>query len=537
MNKHLPETPLISLIIPCYNHARYLQDAFNSVYSQNYVPFEIVLVDDGSTDNTKEVAEKNSQVKYVYQKNKGLSAARNTGIKNSKGELLIFLDADDWLLPNAIHTNLNFLRANPKSAFVSGGYRLVFEDEKKNKETTYKVDEEHYLHFLESNYIGMHAAVLYQRWVFDEFEFDESLGSCEDYDLYLKISNKHPVFHHTYVIAAYRMHGSNMSSNIPMMLKGVLHVLKNQEPNVITAQQKQSYLKGRLIWKRYYCDELYRDLHEKRRKASTDELLLLTRYYPFLASKYLLKRNYSMIKKIINKLVPQSAKRFLGRAGVSDFTPQSGAIDLGDFNRTTPFSTEFGYDRGGPIDRYYIENFLRKEKDKIKGRVLEIGDNEYTLAFGGDEVSKSDILHVDETNESATFIGDISHAPQISDNTFDAIILTQTLHLIYNFKDALNTCYRILKPGGALLLTVPGITPIDHDEWKEIWYWSFTDKSIKKLIPEAFPEAEIEVNTFGNVFVAAAFLYGLGLPEVEKAKLDFNDPQFQVIITVTAVKA
>ncbi len=244
-----------------------------------------------------------------------------------------------------------------------------------------------------------------------------------------------------------------------------------------------------------------------------------------------------MIKKIFSKLMPESGKRFFGKIGLHNFLPGEGKVDAGDFYRATPFSTEFGYDRGGPVDRYYIENFLKNKEQLIKGRVLEIGDNEYTLLFGGDRVTSSDILHVDESNKSATFIGDISNAPQIPDNTFDAIILTQTLHLIYNFKDALATCHRILKPGGTLLLTVPGITPIDHGEWKEIWYWSFTDKALKKLMPESFPKGSIEVNSFGNVFVATAFLYGMGLPEIEKVKLDFNDQHFQVIVTVTAIKA
>ena len=244
-----------------------------------------------------------------------------------------------------------------------------------------------------------------------------------------------------------------------------------------------------------------------------------------------------MIKKFLKKIIPQSGKRFLGKAGLHNFLPAAGKVDTGDFNRVTPFSTEFGYDRGGPVDRYYIENFLRNKKEKIKGRVLEIGDNEYTLLFGENRVTLSDILHVDESNPSATFIGDISNAPQIPANTFDAIILTQTLHLIYNFKDALTTCHRILKPGGSLLLTVPGITPIDHGEWKEIWYWSFTDKALKKLMPDSFPNGNIEVSSFGNVFVATAFLYGMGLPEIEKSKLDFNDPHFQVTITVTATKS
>lgn len=245
-----------------------------------------------------------------------------------------------------------------------------------------------------------------------------------------------------------------------------------------------------------------------------------------------------MIKTLIKNNVPASGLRWLYKNALhKEYEPNVGAIDPGDFDRTIPFSTEFGYDRGGPVDRYYIENFLQKESGSIRGRVMEIGDNAYTMQYGGGKVEKSDILHVNDTNPAATLIGDISNAPQIPDNSFDCIVLTQTLHLIYDFKGALETCHRILKPGGTLLLTVPGITPIDHGEWKETWYWSFTDKAMQRLMAESFGKGQAAIETFGNVFTASAFLYGMGLPEVPKEKLEQHDPHFQVIITVKAIKS
>ncbi|HEX8356725.1 MAG TPA: methyltransferase domain-containing protein [Segetibacter sp.] len=233
----------------------------------------------------------------------------------------------------------------------------------------------------------------------------------------------------------------------------------------------------------------------------------------------------------LNKLI----RKVFSRSNSSS-APPKGQINLGDLNRTTPFSIQFGYDRGGPVDRYYVENFLEKNKLLIKGRALEIGDNEYTLRFGGSRVLKSDILHIDDKNEKATFIGDLSDAPHVPDNTFDCIVLTQTLHLIYNYADAIKTCYRILKPGGVLLLTVPGISHIAQDKWGEYWMWSFTDASMKRILSEVFPKDKINVETFGNVLVATAFLYGMGLPEMNKKTMDEHDRHFQVIITVLAEK-
>jgi SAM-dependent methyltransferase len=229
-------------------------------------------------------------------------------------------------------------------------------------------------------------------------------------------------------------------------------------------------------------------------------------------------------------------KRILNYFGLFRYAPKVNHVKWGDFKRTTPFSKQFGYDRGGPVDRYYIENFLEKNKAFVKGQVLEIGDNEYTLRFGGPGVVKSDILHVDANNPLATYIGDLSDAPQIPDNSFDCIILTQTLHLIYDYENALRTCYRTLKPGGVLLLTVPGISNIDFTDWAHLWLWSFTDTVIKKMLEKIFSPGNFETEVFGNVMVATAFLYGMGLPEIPKEKLDQTDPHYQVIITAKAIK-
>lgn len=243
-----------------------------------------------------------------------------------------------------------------------------------------------------------------------------------------------------------------------------------------------------------------------------------------------------MIKRIRQRL-SAATKRVSYLAGASkNYIPPVGRVWLGDMKRTTPFSKKFGSDRGGPIDRYYIKKFLRQESDSIQGRVLEIGESSYSREFGSDNITKIDILHVDESNKEATFIGDLSNAPHIPDNTFDCFVLIQTLHLIYDFKEALRTCYRILKPGGVLLLTVPGITPIDYHEWGYTWYWSFTDMAMKKVIAETFPESSFEVNNYGNVLSASAFLYGMGQKELSAEQLDVHDPNMQVSVTVKAVK-
>lgn len=542
MNDTSLEQPMISVIIPCYNHARFLPDAINSVKAQSYRNTEIIVVDDGSTDNTKECAAGFAEIKYIYQANSGLSAARNAGIKNSTGKYFIFLDADDWLYPEALSININYLLQNPSWAFVSGWHDKVneFKFPIANEEQEV-VNDFHYRKLLTGNYIGMHATVLYQRWVFDYFQFDTSLKACEDYDLYFKIARKFPVGNHSQKIAAYRIHGQNMSAKIPFMLEHVLLVLKRQHGLLIDEAERNAYNQGMVIWNEYYVEKLYHTLLADVWKAppwpSRDELSLLARKPKWLLS-FAVKRFGQTIKDISKKILPDAILRMLFRAGFFEkYSPRLGNIKTGDFERATPFSFDFGFERGGPIDRYFVETFLDLNKKNIFGRVLEIGDNEYTLRYGAEAVKQSDIFHIDEKNKKATIIGDLSDAPHVPSNTFDCIVLTQTLHVIYDFKAALQTCHRILKPGGCLLLTVPGISHIDHGEWKDYWLWSFTDKSIRRLMNEFFKPERVEIKTYGNVFVASAFLYGMGLPEIKKKYLEKHDPSYQVVISVKAFKA
>jgi glycosyltransferase involved in cell wall biosynthesis len=535
----MPSPPLVSVIIPCYNHGQYLSKAIESVLAQSYKHFEIIVVDDGSTDNTKKITEKYAGVNYIYQTNQGLSAARNKGISKSKGSYLVFLDADDWLFTNAITINTQYLEQNQNLAFVSGAYERVYEMKNISVPVKTEVEENHYCHLLGGNYIVMHAAVMYRRWVFNEFQYDVTLKACEDYDLYLKIARKYPILHHKQLIAAYRFHDENMSGDILLMRDSALKTLRRQQDFLKNQTEKKYFRNGIKNWNLLYAKILYGKLLQSSEpfKKKKNEIYLLWKASKPLFFRYQIKSKLMHYTSFIRKATPNFILRGLHKAGMyKGFVPLPGKVISGDFNRTTPYSKCFGYDRGGPVDRYYIESFLINYNSFVTGRVLEIGDNEYTLRFGGNKVTQSDILHVNDKNTKATFIGDLSDAPQLPDSIFDCIILTQTLHFIYNYKKALSTCIRILKPGGTLLLTVPGISHIDQGEWKDIWFWSFTQASITKILSEIFPEENINVESFGNVLVASAFLYGMGLPEIKKEQMDYNDPHYQVIITAKAVK-
>ncbi|MEI6948694.1 glycosyltransferase [Paraflavisolibacter sp. H34] len=261
--ENLPASaPKISIIIPCYNNGQFLARALESVREQDHAPVEVIVVDDGSTDDTNAVAARYPEVIYLYQRNQGVSAARNTGIDHCTGAYVLFLDADDWLLPGALSVNLRRLRAHPAAGFVSGAHVLVFQARNVESLVTREVTENHYHHLLQGNYIGMLAAVLFRRRVLEEFRYDTSLRGSEDYDLFLRIARRYPVLHHTEPMAAYRIHETNTSGNVSMMLRHALQVLRRQQPLLEDATERQCLKKGRAFCKRYYHLQLYRQLRK-----------------------------------------------------------------------------------------------------------------------------------------------------------------------------------------------------------------------------------------------------------------------------------
>jgi len=224
----------VSVIIPCYNQAHYLGDALASVAAQTHGQPEVIVVDDGSTDNTVEVAKCYPGVRYVRQDNAGLAAARNTGIRHSTGEYLVFLDADDRLLPSALRVGLTALAARPGHAFVFGAWHLIDADGSvlPTPESA-RVEENPYRGFLRMCFISTPAAVMYRRAaVVAAGGFDTVVSPSADYDLYFRLTRRWPVYCHGELVAEYRRHGANMTLDRAMMLQAELAVLRRQWPHV-----------------------------------------------------------------------------------------------------------------------------------------------------------------------------------------------------------------------------------------------------------------------------------------------------------------
>ncbi len=280
--------PLVSVVIPCYNQAHFLGEAIESVLAQTHRSFEVVVVDDGSTDGTSEVAGRYPKVRLVRQENRGLSGARNSGLAVSEGEYVVFLDADDRLLPEALEVGVERLGDRPECAFVSGHIRYIAADGSPLPSPRSPHVNAHYLALLHYNYIWMPAVVMYRRDVFGSvggFNPSPSLRAVEDWDLYLRIARRFPTHHHGEVVAEYRRHGTNMTRDYALMLKATMAVLRSQRKHVKgNRRYEEAYRTGVSTGQEYYgvplANAVRNHMQKREWKRALRGVLVLLRYYP-----------------------------------------------------------------------------------------------------------------------------------------------------------------------------------------------------------------------------------------------------------------
>ena len=222
-------------------------------------------------------------------------------------------------------------------------------------------------------------------------------------------------------------------------------------------------------------------------------------------------------------------RAFLQHHGRSTF-------DWGDLRRCDPVSRDWGYDRGVPVDRRYIEDFLAAHSSDIRGRVLEVQEDDFTRRFGGPKVVSSEVLDMDDANPRATVIADLRAAIALADESFDAVILTQTLHVIDDMAAAVAECRRILAPGGVLLATLPAASRVCLEYGEDGDLWRVTPSGARHLFERAFGPTQLEVTTFGNVLTNVAFLHGLACSELREEEYAPTDPYHPLLTGVLARK-
>jgi glycosyltransferase involved in cell wall biosynthesis len=533
---HPARTASVGVVITTYNHAHFLQESLASVSRQTRPSDAVIVVDDGSSDDPAAVVSRFPGAQLIRQENRGLAAARNRGLAALSTTYVVFLDADDRLAPDAVERGLACFGRAPECGFVYGGHVYIDRDGSEIGERYEPPGDDPHVKLLRGNFIAMHGAVMYRREkLLAVGGFDQTLRRCEDYDVYLRMTRRFPIAGYADRVAAYRLHGRNMSANHTAMLRSALDVHRRYLPARQDGRARAAWREGRRGWRRCYAEEMAAARYRYRQGGgslvrSLPTLLAAARAFPLLAWR----EAFRGVRRRVAPVLPTRLARWTVPS--ADRRPALGGVRFGDLHRVTPISRDFGFDRGLPVDRYYIEKFLERHASEIVGRVLEIGDDSYTRRFGGARVSRADILHVHAGNPRATLVGDLTDASVLPENAFNCLIVTQTLHLIYDVRLAVEHLDRALAPGGVVLVTAPGITQIDRGEWGKSWYWSFTAVSIGRLFSDVFGAESVMIEEYGNVFSATAFLHGLAVEELNREDLDPLDHAYPVILGVRARK-
>lgn len=547
----MSSAPLVSCIMIFLDGETFMVEAIQSIFAQTYDQWELLLVDDGSTDRSTAIARSFAQqhpdrVRYLEHaghRNLGMSASRNLGIANGRGKYIAFLDADDVWRPNKLRAQVAALEMHPAAGMVYGPteYWYSWTDRPADRHRDVEGDigappdtlvEPPALlrQALQNDGATMPGvcSLLVRRDTMEAVGGFETAfhGPYEDQAFLVKVFLKSPVFVIDECLDRYRQHPNSCCA---------LAIATGEYDPSRPHPARRTFL----YWLREYLSA--QRVTDPDIWQALERTLKPYRFLLVYRARARLERALRAVERAVKAplrgtwVVPLY-RRLRAAARHCDYYPSVGSVRFGDLRRTKPISREYGYDRGRPIDRYYVEGFLARHASDVRGRVLEIGDASYTRRFGGDRVTVSDVFHVDANNPAATIVGDLTDAGHVPSGTFDCFVLTQTLQLIYDVPAALRTAYRILKPGGVLLATVPGISQISNDEWGATWYWAFTSLSARALFEEAFPKENIQVTAHGNVLAATAFLQGLATEELSERELDQSDREYEMLITIRAEK-
>jgi SAM-dependent methyltransferase len=242
--------------------------------------------------------------------------------------------------------------------------------------------------------------------------------------------------------------------------------------------------------------------------------------------KLLSQSGLALLRRILPRSIKSGVRRILE---VLNILKARARITVG----LQPLSYVWGIDRGIPIDRYYLLQFLQESAAAIYGHYLEFQEDSYTSRFGGSAVTKVDILHHDHSRPQATIVADLAKPNDIPSDSFDCIICTHVLQHIVEVDKAVSELYRILKPGGTLLVANPHINMCglhSHEIWR------LTPVGLAAVLGQAFGAENVTVRSYGNSLTAAGEIRGLASHEFTESELNYHDQRFAVEVCARALK-
>lgn len=522
---------MVSIIIPCHNSAKHLSECLESILMQEYRDYEVILVNDCSTDNTLQLAknysllDKRISVTHTSETEKtGASFARNKGFSLSKGKYIVYLDSDDIWLPGTLKKLVNLIEINNTAGWVIGN-SLYFTDNRYNSNSYYSSSYDFreglydeyslILSFISKFYqTPVPGATIIKREVIEKIGGWENLfkKNYTDQALYAKILCITKTFVTHDILLLYRQHeksstntsikNGELHKNEVKYFEWLIHYLTNFE-----FKEKEEIINYAKIMK---CKE---DYYSSSAKSKTSLIQGIKKIIMKLFRK--IKTLLGIIKKQLLKVIPKNIYRH--------FLHQ----------RVKPHSEIFGYDRGTEIARFYIDKFIDENKNIIHGNCLEFQEPTYLLKFSDPSKIKINVIHQDDSNPMANFVADLTLPNTVPSNYFDCIICTHVLHVVFEKSKFISELERILKPGGYLIIAVPGISMCDY-AWNELW--RFTELGVKLLLEQTFPKELVNVKGYGNSLVAAGEIRGLASEEFSLKELNYTDGRFSVEVCAIAQK-
>jgi peptidoglycan/xylan/chitin deacetylase (PgdA/CDA1 family)/SAM-dependent methyltransferase len=496
----------VATIIRCGDRVHEVFETLQSVERQIGGPGVIVLATDASTPHAARswiehlAASRNLVAAHAPDLLPG--AVKNAGVRAAPDtDYAMCLDAGD-LLDAGFHAECGAaLDANPAAAFAAAGVLERTPEGDRRVLPPARVD----IAALVAATEAVDAAALFRRAVWASIcGFDEHLPALDHYDLWLRMlaeGHAGAGIDRTLIVRLWRDNGPYRRAWDEDKHTAAMATIVARHGSVFEADPARAL-----------C---------ARERAIAE---LAGDYAP------LLERH----KRTLDELPQLSARAAELRETLR--TADALGVDFGDLRRTSPLARDWGYGRGVPIDRYYIERFLEQHAADIRGVVLEIQEPDYTQRYGGNRVTRSDVVDLNPANARATIVSDLRCAANIPDDTYDCIILTQTLHVIDDMEQVIAECARLLRPGGVLLATLPSASRVCLEYGQRNDFWRVTSAGALRLFSKVFPERSVEVHAHGNVLVNAAFLYGLAAHELTDAEFTTTDPYFPLVVAVRATK-
>lgn len=534
----MSESPLVSLIMTVWRpRPDWLLDAVDAALGQRDCRVELIVVDDGSPRPVADIltTRPDQRLRLIQIEHGGISRARNAGMREALGSWFRFLDGDDVVAADSTAHLLGLTEGRPD--VVPYGASVFCDTNLRPRYTLRsRLQGKVELECLLDRFNVRLQALLFSRWLLENHvgAWDASLTNCQDWDFTLRALEYGRVRGDGRAVVYYRQHAESASADPEAAWRGSVAVVeryRERHPE-IRGSRIESRIEAMLAVMNAARDTGGRPWRSRKfwRASLTDPWSLAAGLRRPLRGRLVLLRHTAQHSRATDLV-----RRLRARLAGAEHVPRPGRASLGSLRRLAPLDRRWGYGRGRPLDRYYIELFLDGHRADIRGTVLEIGDDRYTRQFGGDRIERSEVLHVDRGNPYATLVGDLT-ADVFCPNTFDCILVTQVLQFVRKPAAAVATLARMLRPGGVVLATVPGISPIDR-KGMEAWgdYWRFTSRSMQVLFERPFDKGTVEVTSFGNVLTATAFLYGMAAEELDASELAFHDPDYEVVIGIRAV--